>query len=131
MPNDTHPMIAAMPFAAQLGIELDSAEPQEVRGRMLWREGLCTTGGMMHGGAMMAFADSVGAVCAFLNLPAGASTTTIESKTNFFRGVRGGTLLATAKPLHVGRRFIVVQTDLLDEDGKRVAQITQSQAVLS
>ena len=98
---------------------------------MPWREELCTTFGALHGGAMMAMADSVGAVCAFLNLPAGATTSTIESKTNFFRGVRDGAVGATSRPLHVGRTTIVVQTDLTDDRGKRVAQVTQTQAVLA
>ena len=80
---------------------------------------------------MMAMADSVGALCAFLNLPAGANTSTIESKTNFFRGVREGRVHATSRPLHVGRTTIVIQTDLLDDRGKRVAQVTQTQAVLA
>src|SRR5262245_66119151 len=79
-------LVAIMPFAALLGIELHAATPEEVTASMAWREELCTTFGAMHGGAMMAMADSVGAVCAFLNLPAGATTSTIESKTNFFRG---------------------------------------------
>ncbi len=80
----------------------------------------------------MALADSLGALCAFLNLPAGAAgTSTIESKTNFFRAVRGGQVIATARPLHVGRTIIVVQTDIRDAGGRRVAQATQTQAVLS
>ena len=84
----------------------------------------------MHGGALMALADSVGALCAVLNLPEGASTSTIESKTNFFRGVRAGYVTAVATPLHVGRTTIVVETDLFDDDGRRVARVTQTQAVL-
>ena len=123
-------LVAMMPFAAGMGIEVAAAAPEEVRGSMAWRPELCTTFGAMHGGAMMAMADSVGAVCAFLNLPAGATTSTIESKTNFFRGVREGSLHGTSQPLHVGRTTIVVQTDLLDDRGKRVAQVTQTQAVL-
>jgi uncharacterized protein (TIGR00369 family) len=79
----------------------------------------------------MAMADSVGAVCAFFNLPDGATTSTIESKTNFFRGVREGAVHSTTRPLHVGRTTIVVQTDLTDDRGKRLAQITQTQAVLT
>jgi uncharacterized protein (TIGR00369 family) len=78
----------------------------------------------------MAFADTTGAVCAIFTLPEGAGTATIESKTNFFRGVREGHVAAVTKPLHVGRRTIVVQTDLYDAAGKRVAQVTQTQAVL-
>jgi 1,4-dihydroxy-2-naphthoyl-CoA hydrolase len=123
-------MVAMMPFAVLLGMELHAAAAEEVTATMAWREELCTTFGAMHGGAMMAMADSVGALCAFLNLPAGANTSTIESKTNFFRGVREGSLRATSRPLHVGRTTIVVQTDLVDDRGKRVAQVTQTQAVL-
>jgi uncharacterized protein (TIGR00369 family) len=123
-------MVAMMPFAIVLGIELEAAAADEVSASMAWRDELCTTFGAMHGGAMLAMADSVGAVCAFLNLPAGATTSTIESKTNFFRGVREGRVRATSRPLHVGRTTIVVQTDLLDDRGKRVAQVTQTQAVL-
>ena len=77
----------------------------------------------------MALADTVGAACAVLNLPAGASTATIESKTNFFRGLKGGTAHAVATPLHVGRTTIVVQTDIRDDEGRRVAFVTQTQAV--
>ena len=73
----------------------------------------------MPGGALMAFADSLGAICAFLNLPQRAATTTIESKTNFFRGVSSGEVKGVCRPLHVGRRFIVVQTDLADGQGRR------------
>lgn len=127
----SHPMIAAMPFSQGLGIELLSAEPHEVQAKLEWKAELCTTAGMLHGGALMGFADSLGAVCAFLNLPPNASTTTIESKTNFFRGVRDGHVIGTSRPLHVGKRFIVVQTDIVGVDGKRIAQVTQSQAVLS
>jgi 1,4-dihydroxy-2-naphthoyl-CoA hydrolase len=123
-------MVAMMPFATVLGIELAAATADEVSASMAWRPELCTTFGAMHGGAMMAMADSTGAVCAFLNLPAGATTSTIESKTNFFRGVREGSVHATSRPLHVGRTTIVVQTDLVDDRGKRVAQVTQTQAVL-
>jgi 1,4-dihydroxy-2-naphthoyl-CoA hydrolase len=123
-------MAAMMPFAAVLGFELTAASPEEVTASMAWRPDLCTTFDVMHGGAIMALADSTGAVCAFLNLPAGATTSTIESKTNFFRGVREGSVHATSHPLHVGRTTIVVQTDLADDRGKRVAQVTQTQAVI-
>jgi uncharacterized protein (TIGR00369 family) len=124
-------MVAMMPFATVLGIELAAATADEVSASMAWRPELCTTFGAMHGGAMMAMADSIGAVCAFLNLPAGATTSTIESKTNFFRGVREGSVHATSRPLHVGRTTIVVQTDLVDDRGRRVAQVTQTQAVFA
>jgi len=124
-------LIDTMPFARHLGIQLSEADRNEVRARLAWAEHLCTSGGVLHGGAVMALADTAGALCAVLNLPEGASTSTIESKTNFFRAVREGTLEAVAKPLHVGRSTIVVQTDLYDAAGKRVAQVTQTQAVLA
>jgi uncharacterized protein (TIGR00369 family) len=85
----------------------------------------------MNGGAVMSLADNVGALCAFLNLPPGAGTATVDSATNFFRGVREGALHATARPLHVGRSFIVVRTDLTDDEGRAVGQTTQTQAVLA
>jgi uncharacterized protein (TIGR00369 family) len=85
----------------------------------------------MHGGAILSLSDSVGAICAFLNLPEGAATTTIETKTNFFRAVRGGQIRAIAEPLHVGRTVIVVQTRVEDEQQRLVAQTTQTQAVLT
>ena len=122
---------AVAPFAGLLGLEVEAAEPDEVRGTLAWAEERCTAGGIMHGGALMGFADTLGAVCAFLNLPTGATTATIESKTNFFRAVRGGTVTGFTRPLHVGRTFIVVQTDLTDDDGRPVAQVTQTQAVLT
>lgn len=120
-----------IPFADELGIELISSSPSEVRATMAWRGELCTSATVMHGGAIMAFADTIGAVCASLNLPEGRVTTTIESKTNFFRAVTEGNVTGVARPLHVGRRTIVVQTDLTRDDGKRVAQTTQTQAVLT
>src|SRR6266567_4135513 len=121
----------AMPLANLLGVELTGAAPDEVRATLAWAEERCTTGDVLHGGALMSLADTVGAVCAFLNLPEGAGTTTIESKTNFLRGVSEGIVDAVARPLHVGRRFIVVETDLFDGRGKRVARVTQTQAVLT
>jgi 1,4-dihydroxy-2-naphthoyl-CoA hydrolase len=123
-------LVAMMPFAVTLGIELTGATPDEVVGRMPWREELCTAGGILHGGAVMSLADTVGAVCAFLNLPPGAGTATISSSTNMLRAVSEGVLTAISKPLHTGRSVIVVQTELVDGGGKRVAQVTQAQAVL-
>jgi 1,4-dihydroxy-2-naphthoyl-CoA hydrolase len=120
----------AMPFARALGVEIDTAGPEEVTGHLDWAADRCTAGGLMHGGALMALADTLGAACAFLNLPPGTSTTTLESKTNFFRGVREGRVQGVSRPLHTGRTSIVVQTDLLDATGRRVAQVTQTQAVL-
>jgi uncharacterized protein (TIGR00369 family) len=131
MTEMTDQIAGSMPFARTLGVEIDSAGPDEVTGRLAWAAERCTAGGVMHGGALMTLADSLGAACAFLNLPAGASTTTLESKTNFFRGVRDGEVRGVARPLHAGRRFIVVQTDLYDGRERRVAQVTQTQAVLT
>ena len=128
---DAAGLVALMPFASTLGIELEVASPEEVRGHLDWDASRCTAGGILHGGVLMALADSVGAVCAFLNLPPGANTSTIESKTNFFRGVREGRLHAVARPLHVGRSTIAVQTELSDDGGRRVGITTQTQAVLS
>jgi 1,4-dihydroxy-2-naphthoyl-CoA hydrolase len=120
------------PLAGTLGIEVDHAAPEEVRGGMDWAPEKCTAAGVLHGGAIMAFADTLGGVCAFLNLPDGATTTaTVESKTNFFRAVRNGRVHGITHPLHVGRSFIVVQTDVTDDEDRRVAQVTQTQAVLS
>lgn len=128
--TEPNPLLAMMPFAAAVGIEIDAATPEAVTGRLPWSPERCTAGGLLHGGALMTLADSLGAVCAFLNLPEGATTSTIESKTNFFRGVRQGGVHATATVLHAGRTTIVVQTDVKDDDGKLVAQVTQTQAVL-
>jgi 1,4-dihydroxy-2-naphthoyl-CoA hydrolase len=124
-------VLAAVPFAQELGLEIVTASAEEVRGTMRWAPELCTVDGVLHGGALMAFADTLGAVCAFLNLPEGATTTTVESKTNFFRAVRGGRVIGITRPLHAGRRFIVAQTDMLDDEERFVAQTTQTQAVLS
>jgi 1,4-dihydroxy-2-naphthoyl-CoA hydrolase len=128
---DASALVASMPFAVALGIEVDRADAAAVRGRMPWAAERCTAGGVLHGGAIMAFADSLGAVCAFLNLPPGASTSTIESKSNFFRGLRDGEVSATSVPLHVGRTTIAVQTDVRDAKDRRVAIVTQTQAVLT
>jgi uncharacterized protein (TIGR00369 family) len=122
---------AAMPFGAFLGLEVVAASREEVRGRLAWSEELCTAGGILHGGALMGLADSTGGFCAFLNLPEDATgTATIESKTNFFAPVRDGSVEAVSRPLHVGRTTIVVDTDLFDADGRRVARVTQTQAIL-
>jgi 1,4-dihydroxy-2-naphthoyl-CoA hydrolase len=126
----TSDLLAMMPFAVASGVRLDSASSSEVRGRLAWAPERCTGGGVLHGGALMVLADSLGAVCALLNLPSGASTSTIESKTNFFRALRAGEAVAVSTPLHVGRSTIVVQTDIRDDGGKRLALVTQTQAVL-
>lgn len=120
----------AMPYTATLGVEVLGSSADEVRSRLAWSTSLTTSGGLMHGGVLMSLADANGGLCAFLNLPQGASTSTIESKTNFLRAVRGGFATAVSRPLHVGRRVIVIETDVLDDTGKLVARVTQSQAVL-
>jgi 1,4-dihydroxy-2-naphthoyl-CoA hydrolase len=129
-PERTQAVRQAVPFAAALQIEALASEPPEVRLRLAWRPELCTSGGALHGGALMALADTAGAACALWSLPPGAGTATIESKTNFLRPVRQGAVEAVSRPLHAGRSVIVVETDLLDERGRRVARTTQTQAVL-
>jgi uncharacterized protein (TIGR00369 family) len=124
-------LLAFMPFAGELGIRVHDADKGEVRGELRWRPELCTADGVLHGGALMSFADSLGAICAFLNLPEGATTATLESKTNFFRAVRDGHVEGIARPLHVGRSSIVVQTEIADADRKPVALVIQTQAVLA
>lgn len=123
-------LLAAMPFAATLGITLQEGNSHKVRVTVSWAQDRCTAGGFLHGGVLMAVADTAGAICAFLNLPQGRSTATVESKTNFFRAVRTGTVLASAHPIHAGKSFIVVQTDLTDGEGRHISQTTQTQAVL-
>jgi len=123
-------LVASMPFAVSLGVELDSAGQDAVRGRMPWTAERCTIGGALHGGALMAFADSLGAVAAFLHLPEGAGTTTVSSSTTLTRGVTGGVVHGEAVVQHAGRRFITVRTDVRDDDGRLVSQTTQTQAVL-
>jgi len=121
-----------MPFAQLKGVIFTEAERDRVVARMLVRPDLCTLGHTLHGGAIMALADSVGAAATVINLPEDAKgTTTIESKTNFIGGAREGmTVIATATPVHRGRRTQVWQTRLETEDGKLVALVTQTQMVL-
>ena len=123
-------LVNLVPFAGVVGVQLISATPEQVRGRLEWSQERCTDGGVLHGGALMTMADTLGALCAFLNLPPGSQTSTIESKTNFFRAVRDGHVESVSRPLHTGRSTIVVQTDLFDVEGRRVAQTTQTQAVI-
>jgi 1,4-dihydroxy-2-naphthoyl-CoA hydrolase len=119
-----------MPFAALMGVRFVEAGPDRVVANLDVREDLCTAGHIVHGGALMAFADTVGAAATILNLPEGAGTTTLESKTNFLRGAAvGSTLTATATPVHRGRRTQVWQTRI-ESDGKLVALVTQTQMVL-
>jgi uncharacterized protein (TIGR00369 family) len=117
-----------IPFAAELGIELLEAGPALVKGRLEWTPRRTTTADVMHGGAIMALADTCGGLCAFLNLPEGAiGTATIESKTNFMRAIRGGAATATTHPLHKGRTMIVLDTDVVRDDGKLAAKVIQTQ----
>ncbi|MFY1634204.1 PaaI family thioesterase [Solwaraspora sp. WMMB335] len=101
-----------MPLSATLGIRFGQLGPDRVAGEVDWHPRLCTAGGVMHGGTLVALADSVAGVCAYLNLPTGAVTSTIELTVNFLAAVRRGTVQAVARPLSVGRSVIVVQTDL-------------------
>src|SRR5437867_2654912 len=105
--EDLQELLRAMPFATALGVVLDAAEAGEVRGRLAWAPDRCTAGGVLHGGALMALADSLGGLCAFLNLPPGAQTATISSTTAFMRAVRGGEVSAVARPLHGGRTLLL------------------------
>lgn len=124
-------LVATMPYAETLGIRLSRAAPEGVDGALEWTEDRCTAGGVLHGGVLMSLADSLGGVCAFLNLPAGASTATIESKTNFFRAVRSGSVRASTKPVHVGRTTIVLQTKVRDDNDNLVAMTMQTQAAIA
>src|ERR1700755_3167897 len=112
-------MIDLMPFAQAMGIRLVESTPTRVVGELVVRDDLCTANAILHGGAVMAFADSLGAVAAMLNLPEGARTTTLESKTNFVGAVRAGdTARAVCEPVHVGRATMVFQTKISRGDGK-------------
>jgi 1,4-dihydroxy-2-naphthoyl-CoA hydrolase len=129
--SSTESLQKAMPFAKTLGIELLANQPEEVRCRLEFSERLSGAGVGLHGGAIMALADAAGGICAFLNLPDGATgTTTIESKTNFLKAVRSGHVEAVSRPLHTGRSVVVVETDVLDAESRLVARVTQSQIVL-
>jgi uncharacterized protein (TIGR00369 family) len=127
---DTPTLHRSMPLCETLGMRVVTAEPSAVVLAVEWSPELCTTAGLLHGGAVMALADSAGGVCAFLNLPEGAGTSTIESKTNFLGAVKDGEITATARPLHVGGSTIVVETEVRRADGKLVGKVTQTQAVL-
>ena len=120
---------SSMPLCVTLGITAVEAGPEQVVLELPWAESLCTTGGLLHGGVLMALADSAGATCAFLNLPEGAvGTATIESKTNFLGAVSEGTVVATSTPLHAGSSTVVVETTL--QVGSRlVGKTTQTQNV--
>ena len=121
-----------IPLAVLMGVTFVEAEQDRVVATMVVREDLCTIGHSIHGGAVMAFADSVGAAATVINLPPEAKgTTTIESKTNFVAGAKAGTTVrATATPVHRGRRTQVWQTRLETEEGRLIAVVTQTQMVL-
>jgi uncharacterized protein (TIGR00369 family) len=129
LPEITSVVNEQMPLGTTLGIHTFGG-PDEVVATIDWAPGLCTSAGVLHGGILMALADSAGGVLAFLNLPPGARTATIESKTNFFGAVREGAVRAHARPLHRGRTTIVVETDLLDSTGRLLGRTTQTQAIL-
>ncbi len=118
-------------FPGLMGIKLKEATPDRVLATMLVRTDLCTTGEALHGGAIMAFADTLGAVGTFQNLPAGARTTTIDSSTKFVRGApRGSTVTGECVAFHRGRTTMVWQTQVKSEDGKLCAVVTQTQLVI-
>jgi 1,4-dihydroxy-2-naphthoyl-CoA hydrolase len=128
-PEITEMVRAQMPLGETLGLRFFGGE-DEVDATIAWAPELCTAGGILHGGVLMTLADSAGAVCAFLNMPEGARTSTIESKTNFLGAVRSGTVRARSRPLHIGKTTVVVETDVLDQSGRLVARTMQTQAVL-
>ena len=122
----------AMPFSKLMGVTVTAASAQGVEGEITVRDDLCTAGGIMHGGAIMAFADALGAVGAVACLPEGAKgTTTIESKTNFLGSAPvGSTVTGRSVPLKTGRRMSVWQTTIATAEGKPVAVVIQTQLVL-
>jgi len=120
----------SMPLAETLGVRITAASEEGVEGTLDWRPELCTIGGVLHGGALMAFADSLGAIAAFLRLPEGASTATVTSHTTLVAAVPEGTVTGRAVVEHAGSRFITVRTELRRADGRLAATTTQTQAVL-
>jgi uncharacterized protein (TIGR00369 family) len=124
-------ILGNQPFPRLMGVEVVEATKEKVRARLIVRPDLCTAANILHGGAIMAFADTLGAIGAWLNLPDGALTTTIESKTNFIGAAKeGSTVTAESTPFHIGKRSSVWQTKITREDGKLVAVVTQTQMVL-
>ena len=118
-------------FPGLMGVEIGDINPERVVATMLVRPDMCTTGNTLHGGALMAFADTLGAIGTVLNLPQGARTVTIESKTNFLGGARAGTrVTGESTPIHRGRTTMVWQTMIRAESGKLCALVTQTQMVL-
>jgi uncharacterized protein (TIGR00369 family) len=129
--DPTEYLATTMPMCGMLKMRARSLDPAQVELEIDWAEELCTSNGLLHGGVLMALADSAGGACAFANLPTEAiGTSTIESKTNFLGAVRGGTVRAITRPLHVGSTTIVVETEIRDERDRLVAKTTQTQVVL-
>ena len=123
--------IPSLPFSELLGIEIKEATPEKVTAQMRVREELCTRPAVLHGGAVMALGDTLGAIATVMNLPEGAGTTTIESKTNFLGPAPAGwTVLAECTPIHRGKRTMVWQTRITTQEGRLVAIVTQTQLVL-
>jgi 1,4-dihydroxy-2-naphthoyl-CoA hydrolase len=125
MSAELNELIARMPFAEGLGMTLDEASPDRVVARMAWTPQLCTSAGILHGGALVSFADSAGALVAVLGLADGQTTATITSTTQMFRPVTARTVRAVALPLNRGRTTATVQTSMYDEADRLVAQTTQ------
>jgi uncharacterized protein (TIGR00369 family) len=120
-----------LPFAQLLGLEVLTVTPERVEAELRVREALCTRPAVLHGGAVMALADTLGAIATVANLPEGATTTTIESKTNFFAAIPlGDTARAECTPLHRGRTTMVWQTKITRGDGRVAALVIQTQLVL-
>lgn len=133
MPEFTLPPgIAPLPYAHLLQIEIVEASKASLTGKLKVRPEMCTAGHILHGGAIMSFADTLGAFGATLNLPEGANgTTTLESKTNFIGAAKSGeTVIGVCTPVHIGRRTSIWQTKITSEAGKTVALVTQTQMVL-
>jgi uncharacterized protein (TIGR00369 family) len=124
-------ILSNQPFPTLMGVKVLSADKDKVRAELLVRPDLCTAGHIMHGGAIMAFADALGAIGAVLNMPREANTTTIESKTNFIGAAKEGTVVTgESTPVHVGKRTSVWTTRITRDDGKLVAIVTQTQMIL-
>ncbi len=120
------------PFTKLLGVVYTDITPERVEARMLVREDMCTARNIAHGGSLMSFADTMGAVSTSASLPEGARTTTLESKTNFLRGApEGNTLRGVCTPIHKGRTTMVWRTEIYREDGKLVAVVTQTQLIMA
>jgi len=130
--SEAAPAEQMMPLAATLGVQTVEATTEQVRLRLPWAPEVCTSGGIMHGGAIMTLSDTAGALLAFLNLPPGsAGTTTTDSQTRFLGAVRAGHAEAVSRVLHRGRTLIAVDTEVRDSGGRLVARTSQAQLVLS